>query len=380
MDYEGKPLLGRYRFRWHPYLNEARTACDRFNASLDRHNSHPMYIWPREYNNRRKRDFIVEMALSFWRKYKTMKPSDRTFYELIRAGQPCRFYLDLEFSKVLNPGVIGESHMVTLRQYIKEMFLNKLVIVLELYTLAYRNNGDLLRGTIIELDATDNVKFSRHLVVNLQSRCLFRNTDHVNEYATYLHDKLYSNNCRIIKLVAGQRRFSTLIDLSVYSNNQNFRILLSSKFKDSGNRPLQLYVPVPPMIIPQQDLTYDMFKSTLIACNGIKDWNLLGWSGKQGRNKRRRPNVSNADQPRRREQSDNEPRNIVRVPFANPNAAREQTSALEQYPKLWTYFETQILPTWPLSLGADLSPIPCVTSIRNVKYSRHSNNFVNMST
>lgn len=123
-----------------------------------------------------------------------MKSSDRTFYELIRTGQPCRFYLDLEFSKLLNPGVIGESHMVTVRQYIIDLFLNKLGITLEVYSLSYHDNGDLLGGTMIELDASNNVKFSRHLVVNLNSRCLFRNTDHVKEFATELYDKLYTNN------------------------------------------------------------------------------------------------------------------------------------------------------------------------------------------
>ena len=192
--YERKPILSRYHFRWYHNLNEASAVCDRWNGKLDQDHSQAMYVWPREYNNRRKRDFIVEMLRSFWDKYRTMKYSDRTFYELIRAGQPCRFYLDLEFCRLLNPGVISESHMVTVRQYIKDLFLNKLGIILEVYSLSYKDNGDPLGGTMIELDASNDVKFSRHLVVNLQSRCLFRNTDHVNEFAMELHDKLYANN------------------------------------------------------------------------------------------------------------------------------------------------------------------------------------------
>ena len=166
---EGKPILNRYEFRWCVSLNGARAVCDRLNANSEGDNSNTMYVWPREYNNRRKRDFIVEMLRSFWKKYRTMKPSERILYELIRAGEPCRFYLDLEFCKVLNPDVDGESHMVASRQYIKELFLNKLGIVLELYSLSYRDNGDLLGGSMIELDATNDLKFSRHLVVNLQS-------------------------------------------------------------------------------------------------------------------------------------------------------------------------------------------------------------------
>ena len=84
--YEGKPILNQYHFRWCASLNKARAVCDRLNANLERDHSNTMYVWPREYNNRRKRDFIVEMLRSFWEKYRTMKPSERTFYELIRAG------------------------------------------------------------------------------------------------------------------------------------------------------------------------------------------------------------------------------------------------------------------------------------------------------
>ena len=334
-----------------------------------------MYVWPREYDNRGRRDFIVENPRYFWEKYRSMKSTNRTFYELIRAGDPCRFYLDLEFCKLLNPDVIGESLMVTLRHYLKEMFLNKLGIILELYTLPWRDNDDPLRGTVIELDSSSNVKFSRHLVINLQSRCLFRNTDHVNEFATSLHHKLFTNDSCIFKLVDGERRLSTLIDLSVYTNNRNFRIVLSSKFQERGVRPLQLYIAVPPMIVPKENLTYEIFRRTLIGCNGTGGWNLLGWPDKQAPIKRRRLNPGNADYPFRR-QVHNVPRNIAPVPLPNPNAVRQRTTAVEQYPKVWTYFDNHILPTWPLSLDDNLPPIACVSSVYSVKFSRVNNNFV----
>ena len=125
------------------------------------------------------------------------------------------------------------------------------------------------------------------------------------------------------------------------------------------------------MIIPQENLTYDIFRNTLIACNGIKDWNLLAWPNSP--NKRRR---FHAGVPLRRQEIDNVPRNVVPVPPANPNAERKQTSAMEQYPKLWTYFDIHILPTWPLPLDPNLSPCTCTPSVRSVKYSRYNNNFV----
>ena len=156
----------------------------------------------------------------------------------------------------------------------------------------------------------------------------------------------------------------------MYTKNRNFRILLSSKFKDIGNRPLQLYFAVPPMIIPQQDLTYDIFRRTLISCNGVKDWNLLAWPNKPGPNKRRRL------QPPQRQESVDVARNVVPVPLADANAPMKILSAVEQYPKLWPYFDTHILPTWPQPLDPHLPSVFCTHSIRNVKYSHYSNNFV----
>ena len=52
-------------------------------------------------------------------------------------------------------------------------------------------------------------------------------------------------------------------------------ILLSSKFEYRGILPQQLYLPVPLVNIRQRDLTYGVFRKTLIACNGIRNWNLL---------------------------------------------------------------------------------------------------------
>ena len=373
--FERKPILSRYNFQWYPYLKDASTACDRLNANLEGDDTHVMYVWPREYDNTGKRDFIVEKARYFWDKYRSMKSNNRTFYEVIRAGYPCRFYMDLEFCKVLNPDVIGEYHMITLRHYIKEMFLKKLGVNLELYRLPWRQNDDPLRGTVIELDSSNDVKFSRHLVVNLQSRCLFRNTEHVNEFATHLHHKLYRNDFRIIKLVAGHRCVSTLIDLSVYTNNRNFRIILSSKFHDRGVRPLHLYIAVPSMIVPEENLTYDIFRSTLIGCTGTGDWNLLGWPANPARNKRRHLILPHAGVPLRR-QMDNVPRIAVPVQVPNPNPVRLRITANEQYPKIWSYFDNQILPTWPQPLDENLPPIVCVSSVYSVKYSRVNNNFI----
>ena len=170
---ERKPILGHYQFSFYFKLEPAALACDRLNRSREESKQDPLYIWPREYTDNRGRDYIVEEPRVFWGKYKGMRPNQRTFYEIIRTGDPCRFYLDLEFSRVLNPNLDGETKMEIVRQYVKDIFLCKLGIVLEHYSVAQRREQNILSGMMFELDASNAVKFSRHLVVVLSSVVFF---------------------------------------------------------------------------------------------------------------------------------------------------------------------------------------------------------------
>ena len=64
-----------------------------------------------------------------------MHKREQTFYELIRTNDPCRFFLDLEYSKQINPDIDCVSMMNVVRKQLKEIFLLDLGIVLELYSL-----------------------------------------------------------------------------------------------------------------------------------------------------------------------------------------------------------------------------------------------------
>ena len=64
-----------------------------------------------------------------------MHECEQTFYELIRTNDPCRFFLDLEYSKQINPDIDCVSMMNVVRKQLKEIFLLDLGIVLELYSL-----------------------------------------------------------------------------------------------------------------------------------------------------------------------------------------------------------------------------------------------------
>ena len=117
-----KTLLGCYLLRWYPTLKQAG-ACDLRNTTRVESTQDPIYIWQKECITDRKRDYIVEEPRLFWEKYIRMKPAERTFYELIRPNDPWKFYLDLEFSKTVNPDVHGKSMMQMVRKYLKELLL-----------------------------------------------------------------------------------------------------------------------------------------------------------------------------------------------------------------------------------------------------------------
>ena len=62
-----------------------------------------------------------------------MKKVNQTFYELMRTGFPCRFLLDVEFSKILNATALGDLIMRVPRNHVIEMFKKHLEKTLILF-------------------------------------------------------------------------------------------------------------------------------------------------------------------------------------------------------------------------------------------------------
>ena len=118
--------------KWYSLLKAAEKASLAINKHMGNKSEDMVYIWPREYTVGSKRDFVVETRHKFREKYKRMRPIEQIYYELIRTNDPCRFFMDLEFCKELNPDTDVEKTMNALRKEIKEIFLIKFGIVLEL--------------------------------------------------------------------------------------------------------------------------------------------------------------------------------------------------------------------------------------------------------
>ena len=63
--YEAKLVLDKYQLIWYPELKQAERACGRQNQRWGEGSEGCVYIWPREYNSERKRDFIVAQRRRF---------------------------------------------------------------------------------------------------------------------------------------------------------------------------------------------------------------------------------------------------------------------------------------------------------------------------
>ena len=99
---------------------EAFNYANKLNVRRFTHNQPPTHVFSRECSNSGHRYFFVEDISSFYLKYKSMTYRDLTFYELLRAGFPCRIYFDIEFDRLLNPTEYGEASMLIFKRVLKE--------------------------------------------------------------------------------------------------------------------------------------------------------------------------------------------------------------------------------------------------------------------
>jgi hypothetical protein len=220
------------------------------------------YLWhlePRIFATEKangKRKYLVgqfgRIADWYWRKTTTNKH----LYEVITETTPCRLYLDLEYSKLHNDVELSTTNTVCAKLLL-ELF-EELAIDLE------RHYGLRLRSEqIINLDSSNQTKFSRHWIVRMvdnnkednkdsktdeEEEVLFEDAPTVGRFVKRLVSRLAEE----IAVEGGdfaQRRptlakylfvntkdpgkKTCFIDLGVYTRNRLFRCLGSSKFGKS---------------------------------------------------------------------------------------------------------------------------------------------------
>eukprot|EP01135_Chromosphaera_perkinsii_P002987 Nk52_evm9s232 gene=Nk52_evmTU9s232 len=181
-----------------------------------------VHVFSTEYGNNHegKRRYIVSTYDDFWLKLNKLHPNERTFYELIREGCPCKLYFDLEFKIALNENADGNEMVKVLVDFVCKELMNVFKVSCN------RNN-------VLELDSTTQKKFSRHLVFNIPN-IAFADNAVVGSFVHYVLNQLEEQGEQDHKLKSlfvqeEEGRVSSFVDPCVYSKNRNFRTYKSKK-------------------------------------------------------------------------------------------------------------------------------------------------------
>lgn len=164
-----------------------------------------LFAW--ELTETGKRTFIIVDYKDVYRLFNYVK--DSHLYEVIPEGRPCHLYFDCEFLFSEHPDWNGDALIARLIDRVDERLL-------EVFG---RDEYD-----IVDLNATSDKKFSRHIIIRGHGFC-FRDNRHVGRF--------------VQTEIACVPELQPIIDLSVYSKNRCFRCIWSTKKANGPRSPLQ---------------------------------------------------------------------------------------------------------------------------------------------
>ena len=174
----------------------------------------------------------------------------RHLYEIIRENDPCRLYLDVEFSIVANPSVNGDELVTRLIHTISHRLFRMFGLLVSF--------SDVLR-----LTSDTKTKFSRHLIFHLREppaaassprerrEFFFRNNRQCGVFIKSLATELRQQSSPLWLRPAPSSTTPPvahapvpedsifICDLGVYTRNRAFRLVGSSKW-GRGKPPLRL--------------------------------------------------------------------------------------------------------------------------------------------
>ena len=260
---------------------------DAINSSRMGKNEDLTAVFSREITTGGHRYFFVEDLSTFYKKYMLMTSKDRTIYEIIRPYFPCRLYFDIEFDKRINPGRDGENSMTIFKRYL----IMWVEMLLGFHITAYDYNSvNPSSSGIVELDASNSTKFSRHLIVSLPGDYAFANVNEVFKFVnmicnhitkiaswdtpeetTLSPDALSLRQLFFMKQKDQNIHKTLFVDLVPYKSFQNFRLVLSSKFEDIGKRNLNIFLPKENKIMEESLISQDFFNATLVSFPALKN-------------------------------------------------------------------------------------------------------------
>ncbi|XP_064601582.1 DNA-directed primase/polymerase protein-like [Liolophura sinensis] len=123
-----------------------------------------------------QRMYVAVSYPVFWHTYSQLAPNQRHHYEVIPEGSVCKLYFDLEFTWKFNPDRDGSSMTSLLIQYV-------------CCWMKHIYKRDCPKEQVIELDASTDSKFSRHLIFQLPAAA-FKDNRHAGNFVSYIFGKL----------------------------------------------------------------------------------------------------------------------------------------------------------------------------------------------
>jgi len=143
-----------------------------------------------------------------------------SLYEVIHPNSLCRLYFDLEYDKECN----------SKRPLLWDVCLPQLI--LDIADKVMQKQCD--RASLWVLDASNKSKFSQHIIVGVHPHGYLGNVQQVGSVVKNVCD--IAQHMDEFCALDGHHNKHCIIDTSVYSKNQQFRVMFCSKFEQQ--RPL----------------------------------------------------------------------------------------------------------------------------------------------
>ena len=163
------------------------------------------------------RNFITTSLSSVWRKYLESSPYELHWYEVIREERPCHLYFDLEYGRGpdWNEGLDDNG--------IVDLLLHHVVGLFD------RNWGIKIQPDqhVYELDSSSQVKFSRHVIVNVPGYGFYNNSVAGHFVAQII--SAVGTALDVYKAPPPENKKVCVIDSAVYSRNRHFRMVYCCK-------------------------------------------------------------------------------------------------------------------------------------------------------
>lgn len=229
------------------------------------------------------RKFITGDLTKFLLAYYDVEDEIKNFYEVITEGHPCRLYFDLEFARNENMNIDEDEVTLTFINVINHCLKVKFSVLCD-------------EDCVLQLESSPNLppnpprtKMSRHLIFHVPNHVFANNSvcgHFVRSVWTCLVDFLdnlkvspYFPHPTLSREALGQLRVSCrsklgfIADMSVYSKNRHFRLLLSRKWEEESFLAVSLQNSFPNSTSPITSL-----EQSLVCCSVPPNTRVLQWN------------------------------------------------------------------------------------------------------